>query len=125
MVLILPRDKHDIESAAALVVLGWEAVEPVAPQILEWTQDSNWPVAAVFHPLLIGAGARLAPFLNPIFEGDDDVWKYCLLVHVVRQSPELVTAMRSRLERLVNSPTTNEQLEGVSEQARDILASRL
>jgi hypothetical protein len=52
----LPRDKHDTDSAAALVSLGWEAVLPVVPEIMEWVQDSNWPVARVFSPFLVEAG---------------------------------------------------------------------
>ena len=118
----LPRDKHDTDAAAALVALGWGRVACVAPQILEWTQDSNWPVAAVFHPFLIAQGAGLAPYIKPIFSTHDDVWKYFILVHIVRLSPDLARAISEELWRMAAHPTAGERLEGVAQQAQEILA---
>jgi hypothetical protein len=119
----LPRDKHDTENAMTLVSLGWERVKPVMPQILDWMQDMNWPVARVFQPFLVQVGAPLAPYLQTVFESDDDAWKYSILVGIVDQSPELAVALRADLERLSESPTAGEQLEGLSEQAKEILRS--
>ena len=48
--LLLPRDKHDKRSAAALVALGWNKVEQAIPEILEWLQDINWPVVPILVP---------------------------------------------------------------------------
>lgn len=121
--LLLPRDKHDTDAAEALVALGWEKLERVMPQILEWMQDSNWPVAAIFRPFLAAQGARLAPYVTPIFASDDDIWKYNILSDIVRQSPELAAAMNAELQRLVRNPTIGEQQEGVAAQAGEILAS--
>lgn len=118
----MPNDKHDVDCATALVTLGWEKVKPSIPQILEWMQDMNWPVAKVFQPFLIDAGAHLAPFLMPILAGDDDTWKYHVLADIVSQSPELAGALDAELNRLASCPTDGERIEGVSEQARDILA---
>lgn len=119
---LLPRDKHDTDTAAALVALGWEQVECVAPQMLEWMQDSNWPVAAVLRPFLAAQGARLAPHVKPIFATADDVWKYFILAGIVRQSPELASALGAELARMAGSPTAGERLEGVAAQAQEILA---
>ncbi|WP_424511158.1 DUF5071 domain-containing protein [Roseateles saccharophilus] len=75
-----------MSAAEALIAHGHPAVEPVLPQILEWTQDGNWPVALVFAPFLATIGAGLAPHARRILHGDDDVWKYFLLQDVVAQS---------------------------------------
>ncbi len=119
----LPRDKYDTASAETLVSLGWEKVLPVMPDILEWLQDINWPVALIFRPFLIDVGAPLAPFIKAVLATDDNVWKYGILVNVVTQSPELAAELRSDLERLCSNPSAGEQLEGVSELAQEILAS--
>lgn len=119
----LPRNKHDTDNAAALVAAGWESVVTVMPQILEWMQDRNWPVTQVFQPFLANVGVRLAPFVSAIFETDDNVWKYNILVDIVGKSPELATALRADIERMANSPTTGEQLEGIPEEAQEILES--
>lgn len=120
---LLPRDKHDTHAAAALVALGWDRVECVAPQMLEWMQDSNWPVAAVLRPFLLAQGARLAPYIKPIFATADDVWKYFILAGIVRPSPELASVLGAELARMASHPTAGERLEGVAAQARDILAA--
>jgi|SRR5471032_362477 len=119
----LPHDKYDTERAETLVSLGWKEVLPVMPDILEWLRDINWPVAGVFRPFLVDVGAPLAPFIKTVLATDDDVWKYGILASVVSQSPELAAALRSDLELLCSTPSVGEQLEGVSELAREILAS--
>ena len=63
---LVPVTKFETEKAAALVQLGFPAVEPVIPQILELLQDPNWPVASVFKPFLAGIGHPLAPYIRPL-----------------------------------------------------------
>ena len=121
--LLLPRDKHDIESAAALTALGLEKAEPALPEILKWMQDLNWPVATVFQPFLVDAGASLAVYLKPLLSAEDNVWKYNLLVSIVRRSPPLAAALRTELMRLASSPALDEQDEGVTEEAMTILSA--
>ena len=41
---LIPRNKHDLRRARVLVALGYPAVAPVLPELLEWLQDLNWPV---------------------------------------------------------------------------------
>lgn len=119
--LSMPRDKYDIETATALVVLGWDRLESAMPQILDWVQDSNWPVASVFQPFLVDAGAKLAPYLRTILDTDDDTGKYHILASVVMLSNDLAMALRPELERLCYCPTDGEWREEVSELAREIL----
>jgi len=118
-----PHDKYDTESAGRLVTLGLEKVESVIPEILEWIQDVNWPVATVFIPFLVDAGASLAPFVQPIFSANDAIWTFNVLNVVVSQSPALARELSGELERLADNPTVSGQLEGVSDRAREILAN--
>lgn len=118
---LVPVGKSEVDKAAALVQLGYPAVEPVMPQILEWLQDLNWPVGRVFQPFLARIGQPLAPYICAIFSGDDDVWKYNLLQAVVRQSPELARALRPELERVAANPSTGESKEEVDQVAVEIL----
>jgi len=122
--LPLPHDKYDTRRAAELVRLEWEEVEPSIPAILEWLQDINWPVATVFIPFLVDAGARLAPFVRPILSADDAIWTLNVLNVVVSQSPALASELSGELERLADNPTASEQLEGASDRAREILGRR-
>jgi hypothetical protein len=120
---LLPRDKHDTVSAAALTALGLERALPAMPEILKWMQDLNWPVASVFQPFLVDAGASLTVFVKPLLLSEDNVWKYNLLVSIVSRSPSLAAALQTELMHLASTPTLEEQFEGVTEEARTILSN--
>jgi hypothetical protein len=118
---LIPITKHETEKASALVRLGFPAVEPVMPQILEWLQDLNWPVGFIFQPFLIRIGQPLAPYIRNILAGQDDGWKYSLLVAVVAPSTELAQTLRPELEHLATSPSAGESKEEVDLIAIEIL----
>jgi len=118
---LLPATKFETDQAAHLVSVGYPQVEPVMPQILEWLQDPNWPVAQVFRPFAAGIGAPLASHVRSILTTDDGCWKHSVLSGVVAESPELAACLRPELERLVNSPTANEVQEEVDGVAAEIL----
>lgn len=119
--LPLPRDKHDTRNAQALIALSWEEVRPAMPQILEWMQDVNWPVAGVLLPYLAGIGVRLAPYIKTVLAGNDEQWKYFVLQGIVRHSRELAFELDGELQRFAHAPTMGEMEEGVAEVAREIL----
>ena len=121
MHLPLPRDKHDTQNAQTLIALPWDEVAPAMPQILEWMQDVNWPVAGVLLPYLAGIGARLAPYVKTVLASDDEQWKYWVLQGIVRHCPALAAALHGELTRFALAPTAGELEEGVAEVAREIL----
>jgi hypothetical protein len=120
---LLPRSKMDIEKAEAIIALGYPAVEPILPALVEWIQDMNWPVAQVLQPFLVRIGPPLAPHLRRVLKTDDDVWKYWLVCCIVAESSELAQLLRPELQRLVSSPTKGEQAEEINLLARGILES--
>lgn len=120
---LVPVTKFETEKARALVQLGFPAVEPVVPKILEWLQDLNWPVGRVFQPFLASIGQPLAPYIRDILQGQDDGWKYSVLRAVVDKSPELARDLRPELERMAKIPSAGESQEEVNLIAIEILAS--
>jgi hypothetical protein len=121
LVALIPATKFETDKALALMQLGFPAVEPVMPQILEWLQDLNWPVGHVFQPFLASIGQPLAPYIRVILAGEDDSWKYSLLRAVVDQSPELARALRPELEHVAKNPSAGEVKEEVNQVAIEIL----
>jgi hypothetical protein len=120
---LLPTTKHETDKASALVQLGWPAVAPVVPQILEWLQDSNWPVSQVFQPFLVSIGPSIARQVSAVLSRQDGNWKYNLLSTVVSQSPGLARALRPQLERLAEHPSADEVAEQVDVAAKEILVA--
>ncbi|SDG72303.1 DUF5071 domain-containing protein [Janthinobacterium sp. YR213] len=125
MHLPLPRDKHDTENAQALIALSWEELRPAMPQILEWVQDVNWPVASILLPYLGGIGPRLAPYVKTVLASNDEQWKYFVLQGIVRHSRELAFELDGELQRFAHTPTMGELEEGVAEVAREILQCQI
>lgn len=117
----LPRDKFDTASAEQLVALGFPAVEPVLPQLIEWMQDFNWPVAQVLQPLLASIGVPLAPYVRKVLSEEDEVWKFWVLHCIVRESKELGKALRTELQYIVLNPTPGAKQEGAASVASEIL----
>ena len=115
---IVPTNKVDIAAAQRAVALGWPGVQPVISELLEWIQDYNWPVAHTLAPFLASVGRPLAPYLRPILEGDDDVWKYWVIDAVLANAPdELVEEFTPLLVRIADHPTPRERAEELDQVA--------
>ena len=119
---LLPEDKCDIDRAEAIVKLGYPDIEPVLPELLEWMQDLNWPVAHVLLPFLAKIDSPLIPHIRYILGTEDGEWKYSVLYHIVARSVQLKEAFRHDLDRLAQNPTPAEQTANLHLLARDILA---
>lgn len=119
--LLVPSDKIETDKAIKLVELGFPAVEPVLPEILEWLQDMNWPVAQVFAPFLADIGSPLAPYIKPILDTTDEVWKGWMLFSVIGKSPAMAKALIPELARIATYPTQGEIDENLHSLAGQVL----
>ena len=117
----LPKHKRDLQAARAIVTRGFPAVAPVLPELLEWLQDCNWPVAHVLAPFLATIGLPLLPDIRQVLQTDDNQWKYWVLGEVVGQCPELAVALRDELTRLATAPTPLEVSDELHLVAQEIL----
>jgi hypothetical protein len=121
---LVPRNKRDLERAAAAVSAGYPAIAPVMGDLLKWLQDGNWPVAHVLAPFLrdLGPITPTVDDLRTILEGDDDIWKYWVLCGVIDGWEDTaLIALELQLERLAQHPSANELAEGVDEIAGQLL----
>ncbi len=121
LVGLVPIDKHDHEAAERAIAAGYPAVESSLPQLLEWLQDMNWPVAQTLAPFLASISKPLIPHLKVIFETDDEIWKAWIISRIIGESPLLATHFRSDLEKLVNQETHDEDAQWVRENAQIVL----
>lgn len=87
-----PRDKFDLAAVAALNGADADTLRPLLPELLEWLQDANWPVARPLAELLRPHQQAFDRELAAIPRGDDEEWKQtlfsCLLDH--RAAPDQV-----------------------------------
>lgn len=118
---LLPRDKFDLARATAAVDAGYPSVAPILPELLEWLQDCNWPVAHILAPFLASIGEPLIPYVGRVLESNDVIWKYWMISRVIDPSPVIAAAFRDVLERLANFPTESEVHEELNEVAQRVL----
>lgn len=121
---LLPRDKCDIDHVHAIVALGYPAVAPVLPDLLEWLRDCNWPVSFPIADFLATLPEQMAPLIWDVLRGDDDIWKYWCIARLISAMPtQIAEQFRAELTRLVERPTTAERGEELNEVAEDALHS--
>jgi hypothetical protein len=119
---LLPRSKHDLANAQAIVALGYPAVAPVLPDLLRWLQDLNWPVARPISHFLKTLPEPMAPLISEVLRGDDDIWKYWCIVCLISSMPrDIAEQFRPELTRLAERPTDAERREELNEVAREAL----
>ena len=119
--LTLPSSKTDVETARALIGVGYPAVAPVLNELIEWLQDYNWPVAKVLAPFLAGIGLPLVPHIDRVLSSDDETWKYWIIVCLLSENETLFLHYRDQLVQLAENPSANDQHHELDDVARDAL----
>ncbi|MFM9886485.1 MAG: DUF5071 domain-containing protein [Burkholderiales bacterium] len=95
---MLPRNKDDAERAMALVALGYPAIAPVLPQMLDWLKTIDSPVESVMRECFVTLGEHAVPVVQKGLHSRNDLLKYAIVTHVVtRWPPSAVAALRQEL----------------------------
>ena len=117
---LVPEAKDETGKALKLVALGYPTVAPVLPEMPEWVEDANWPVAKVFLPFLASIGAPLVPSVRYVLQSQDEQWKRVVLDHIVSESGALAHGLSVDLLRLIDAPTAAERAEGLHTTADEL-----
>ncbi|HEY2495266.1 MAG TPA: DUF5071 domain-containing protein [Paenibacillus sp.] len=119
---LLPRDKHDFERVSELKNIDKNDLIKLIPELLEWLQDINWPIAIEVAKLLLTIPQATIPFISNVLAGGDDIWKeWCLRYFVMELPDGLRKSLQEDLERIAYRPTKGEELEEVHLTAQEIL----
>lgn len=119
---LLPRHKFDVDRVEMIKRMDREQILPLLPDLLEWIQDMNWPVAPSVLELLLTFQKEIVPHVQDILSSDDDNWKWFILHFLVIELPvESRVQFREYLTRVAETPTQNELAEELDEIAKEIL----
>lgn len=119
---IIPHDKSDLESVDKIIILGYPKIRPILPQLLEWIQDMNWPVAQKIAPFLASIGNDIIPEIKKILQTEDYIWQYyCLLEIVSKLDKDGILLLEEELKHLRDFPSVEEKSEDLDEIATEIL----
>lgn len=81
--LLIPKSKGDTASIPILESLEHSELEQIAKELLEWTIDSNWPIARLLCSILIPLGHSLVPRIREILKTRDDEWVWHIMAPLV------------------------------------------
>jgi hypothetical protein len=120
---LIPKNKGDLSTAEILTNYSYEELKEIIPNLLEWLQDMNWPVAKPVSEYLESINDKITTELLSILKSnDDEVWKYWIITIFgpITQSP----IIKNEIMRIATSPTENEIIEEVHQVAKGIVNSR-
>ncbi|MCH8497040.1 MAG: DUF5071 domain-containing protein [Marinobacter sp.] len=125
MTNLIPTHKCDDAACAALAAASNQEVIPYIGALLQCLQDLNWPIAGPVAERLAVMGIELAEPIKEVLSGNDEIWKYWLvshLLHMVR--PEVYQALLFKLNHMRRNPTAAERTEEVHDAVCCLLAAR-
>ncbi|WP_223554337.1 DUF5071 domain-containing protein [Lysinibacillus sphaericus] len=121
---LLPRHKFDNDRVEIIKKMDRDIILPLLPNLLEWIQDMNWPVATSILGLLLTFPEEIVPHGQDVLSSDDDNWKWFVLHFLVIKLPiESKVQFREYLTRVAETPTHNELAEEIDEIAKEILVT--
>ncbi|MGE7945593.1 DUF5071 domain-containing protein [Lysinibacillus sp. NPDC093688] len=119
---VLPRNKSDNDRVEMIKKMDRDKILPLLPNLLEWIQDMNWPVAPSVLELLLTFPEEIVPHVQDVLSSDDENWKWFILNFLVIELPvESRAQFRGYLTRVAETPTHNELAEELDEVAKEIL----
>lgn len=118
---LVPKHKHDIETAEKLKQYNYYEIKSIVPDLLKWLQDFNWPVSRPVADYLEPMTDYISDEIIDILRADDGMWKYWVLhVFGARLNNERVL---NELERIMHNAEHTELFD-VQEFSRVILEKR-
>lgn len=115
----IPKHKDDHLAIEALRNLSFEEIKPIIPDLLEWLQDINWPIAGPIADILKPFSDQLVPDIIKILQTNDGIWKLWILKTLVRNNKD--ETLLNELKRISMSPTKDEIEGEVDIEASEIL----
>jgi len=119
---LIPKHRHDHEFVGTLRAIGFPALNPVLPEMLDWTKDMNWPVANPICGILTSAGPEIAVEIRKILSSGDHEWIWFIVSSLL---PNLkIEIQKDILPDLVSYRDTNPGKEYVEVVAEYLLEYR-
>jgi len=122
---LVPTEKLDDETCDNLKLASDEEVIPHIAELLECLQDLNWPIAGPVSDRLSVLGMELVEPILVILKGDDEMWKYWIVSHLLYLiKDDVFRALSFKLNSMKLHPTDAEVDEEVHSATCELLITR-
>lgn len=111
--LFIPVSKDDFETVERIKNADPKSIQKVLPQIFEWIEDINWPIACELVKVLAGFDEIIIPFVIDLIRNPDGLREYSIYYYMLPLlSNSQLSLLREELERVANNPSLFEREEG-------------
>lgn len=121
---LIPKDKFDLDAVKRLSIATTEQVTAVAPSLLEWIADMNWPVAIELIHVLPKFHKELIPSIHKILDNleNDAIWKHLIISELLMQFPkESLLPLLSTIQGYANIVPHSEDEEYLKDSSLNLL----
>ena len=119
---LIPKHKADFERLDKNFDLGYSALKPILPELLEWIQDMDWSIAQKLAHFLLSIGIDIIPEIKRIMKIDDYIWQYACLSEIVQKiGKDAIVLLEEDLKRIRDNPKEEEKSEYLHGIAKKLL----
>ncbi|WP_053957474.1 DUF5071 domain-containing protein [Inediibacterium massiliense] len=118
----IPKDKFDFEAVEKIRNADPISIQPVLPQIFEWVEDINWPVAQELVKVLVKFDELIIPFLKDLIGNPDGLREYSVYYYMMPLlTNRQLLLLKDELKRVANHPSPFEKEEEYNKIALEYL----
>ncbi|MCY0968550.1 DUF5071 domain-containing protein [Chryseobacterium wangxinyae] len=116
---LIPKDKSDLLPAYRLEDYKYEEIKSIVPQLMEWLQDMNWPVAGILAENLLRYQDDIEDEIMLVLNTNDEVWKYWVISIFGKSTKS--KKIQERINQIATHPTLSEVTNEVNLMAIEVI----
>ncbi|GFP77474.1 DUF5071 domain-containing protein [Clostridium fungisolvens] len=111
--LYIPKSKYDFETVERIRLTDPENIQDILPQIFQWIEDINWPIAPELVKILAGFDEMIIPYVIDLIQNPNGLREYSIYYFMLPLlSNKQLHLLKDELERVTNNPSFFESAEG-------------
>lgn len=110
--LFIPVSKHDIEVVERIKNADPKNIQEILPQIFEWVEDINWPIAPELVKVLVRFDDMIIPCIIDLIRKPDGLREYSIYYYMLPLlTNRQLCLLKEELERVAYNPSPFEKEE--------------
>lgn len=119
---LVPKHKFDLETVEKIKKVNISEIEPILPELFEWIEDINWPIARSLAVELVRFWEIIIPYVKYYLNHSTGLDEYCVFYEIMPLlKKSQLEAIREDLERLATNPNEFEKDEEYDKFAKEYL----
>jgi hypothetical protein len=110
---IIPTNKHDFDAVEKIKDTNPKNIQKWLPQIFEWVEDINWPIAPKLAEVLVKFDDMIVPYLIDLIRNPDGLREYSVYFYMLPILTDIqLHLIKGELMRVAYNPSDFEKQEG-------------